>query len=153
MSNVAQRSRVAPCAARPAQPRSLVAAWTRFFQALQPKRALRSVVRLFCCNASTLVEACLRRQRLPHAVLVQEGSGRGAAVDRSGGAGGSGLRRDARALPCFASIRCTLALLAYTEGWWWGWAGAAHWFCHRRRAERDGALARELHDKHDMQST
>ena len=40
-----------------------------------------------------------------------------------------------------------------TEDCWWGWAGAAHWFCHRRGAEWDGALARELHDKHDMQST
>ena len=44
------------------------------------------------------------------------------------------------------------AFLTYTEGCWWGWAGAAH--CFVTAAERmDGALACELHDKHDMQST
>ena len=63
------------------------------------------------------------------------------------------MRRDARTLPWFALIRCTPAFMAYTEGCLWGWAGAAHWFCHRRGAEWDIALARELHDKHDMQST
>ncbi len=52
---------------------------------MQPKPALRFVVRFLCCKA---LEACLRRRRVPHAVLVQEGSRRGAAVDRSGGAGG-----------------------------------------------------------------
>ena len=63
------------------------------------------------------------------------------------------MRRDARALLWFASIRCTPGLITYTEGCWWGWAGAAHWFWHRRGAEWDGALARELHDKHYIHST
>ena len=112
--------------------------------ASQPRRSLDTLLSSAAANACTLLccgccvilaEACLHRRRVPHALLVQEGSGRGAAVHRCGGAGGSALRRDARALPCFASIRCILALMAYTEGWWWGWAGAADWFCHRRGAE------------------
>ena len=49
------------------------------------------------------------------------------------------MRRDARAPPWFASIRCTPAFMEYTEGCWWGWAGAALWFCHRCGAERSHA--------------
>ena len=110
---------------------------------------------LFCVAVVVVIlaGACLRRRRVPHAVLVQEGAGRGAAVHSCGGADGSASRRDARAPPCFASICWTPALVTNTEGCWRGWAVAAHWFCHRCGAEWDGALARKLHDKHDMQST
>ena len=111
----------------------------------QPRRSLDTrlssaaakACALFCVAVVVVIlsGACLRRRRVPHAVLVQEGAGRGAAVHSCGGAGGSASRRDACAAPCFASIRCTPALVTNTEGCWRGWEVAAHWFCHRRGVE------------------
>ena len=133
--------RVAPCAARPAQPRSLVAAWTRFRQALQPKRAPRSVVRLFCCNTcGSLPSPSTRAARCAGA--------------RRFGARRRCLQLWRRGWMSFEARRTRPALVRLNplhtgahgihRRLLVGLGGCCALFCHRRGAEWDGALAREL---------